>query len=74
MGVTGTYFVDEEPVVIIDRRKDEHPGDDLRPDPPALQVPRDVVHEQGVGQTNILSLKIHCQLWIFMLSLKPDSN
>ena len=58
--------MDQESVVIIDRREHQDSGDDFGLDPPVLQVPRDVVHEQRIGQTDILSFKIHGQLSLTM--------
>ena len=51
--------MDEEPVVVVDRREDESPGDGFWLDPPWLQVPGHIVHKQGITQADVLSGEIH---------------
>ena len=58
--------MNEEPVVVVDWREDKSPGDDLWLDPPGLQVSGDIVHKQGISQTDVLSGEIHILIIIFL--------
>ena len=56
-----SHLVNEEPVVVVDWREDQSPGDGLWLDPPGLQVSGHIVHKQGISQADVLSREIHSQ-------------
>ena len=57
-------------MVVIDWRKDKSPGDDLGLDPPRLQVSSDIVHKQGISQTDVFSGEIHIPNIIVFLKVE----
>ena len=46
-------------MVVVDGWEDENPLNGLGLDPPVLQVAGDIVHEQGVSYTDVLTLELH---------------